>query len=193
MMSISGVQCTSDSARTASLLPDTPFLLSLFPPLRRSQTHPQIRGTIRDEARLRLRARDQSFSGIEESRCIRWKIYRAIALTIALVRTMVVVVVVVVSSSFIFLFRANVAACDHVNRRRTYVPAKIYRGAMGVTCKTRRQSITTGGMHDDHVISNFCLARARARIARSIWLAYGRIRADFFTGCARRSACMPIR
>jgi hypothetical protein len=32
-------------------------------------------------------------------------------------------------------------ACDHVTRGRTYVPAKIYRGAMGVTRKTRRQSI----------------------------------------------------
>lgn len=61
---------------------------------------------------------------------------------------------------------------------QTYVPAKIYRSAMGVTCKMRRQSITTDGMHDDRVISNFCLA-SPARIAKSIQFPNGRIRANF--------------
>lgn len=50
---------------------------------------------------------------------------------------------------------------------QTYVPAKIYRSAMGVTCKMRRQSITTDGMHDDRVISNFCLA---SRAYRKVYL-----------------------
>lgn len=83
---------------------------------------------------------------VRASRCRWWrcKIYRGIAQSR-------------LQRPEFLLFQAS-AACNHVIRRHTYVPAKIYRSAMGVTCKMRRQSITTGGMHDDRVISNFCLA-----------------------------------
>jgi len=132
-------------------------------------TSPRRYGIKRGSGR-RLRANRQA-----ESRCGRRKIYRGISRAIAHRPN-------VLPSSF-FSDADAAGACDHVIRGRTYVPAKIYRGAMGVTRKTRRQSITTGGMHDDHVISNFCLALAR--IARSIRLPNGRIRANFLHGrCA---------
>lgn len=118
---------------------------------------------------------------VRASRCGRWrcKIYRGIAQS-RLQRA---------PRSEFLLFPTD-AACDHVIRRHTYVPAKIYRSAMGVTCKTRRRSITNGGMHDDRVISNFCLA---PRAYRKVYLVSERTNScKLSSRPVYRSRCMPI-
>jgi len=89
---------------------------------------------------------------------------------------------------FFFFFRGRVGGRG--GRMRSRDPRTYLRARENLSRRDGRYSqnapaidITTGGMHDDRVISNFCLALAR--IARSIRLPNGRIRANFLHGrCA---------